>query len=317
MKYVLITGGGGYIGSHICQHLKIQGYIPVILDNWSSGNKRLCKNFITYTGSIKDKSILEQIFCSYDFVSVIHMAAFSNVGESFFKPKDYYDNNVEGTKQLIQIAQSTSSLKSFIFASSCLVYHYNPSRSLNERDSLKPISPYAKTKLLCEDYILKSFQNSSISSIILRLFNVSGLNYNLKYIDFPQQENKVFFKLFSSYKENQIFFIYGNKHPTSDGFCVRDYIHIKDVVSIISSILKQCDNKRDLILNIGSGIETSVKEILKKAQILINKKITYKIVSSKNFEYPIIVSNNIKLQSLGYKINHSKIKNILLSMFNQ
>ena len=322
MSSILVTGGAGYIGSHLAQYLLTQGQKPILLDDLSSGASKTAEKHIFYLGSINDISLLKRIFRLYNISSIIHLAAFSNVKQSIANPQKCYENNIQGTKNLIKAAKTASSLKSFIFASSCLVYKYNKKIKYNEEAYLYPSTPYGESKLRGEEMIRQAFKNSKVSTVILRLFNVCGLGEEagFKINDFPSQKYKVFPQLVSSsyYRSKRTEFkVFGSRHLTYDGYLVRDYVHINDVVPIIYSLLvKSCFKKMNLILNIGSGRGHSVKELITATQNFLNCQIDYKVYSSRIFEHPEIVSDNSKFNSLGYKIKSSKIKDILTSIFD-
>jgi UDP-glucose 4-epimerase len=277
MKKVLITGGAGYIGSFLANKLIKNNYKVSIIDNLSTGRKNLVnKKSIFYKLDLQNKNKIKKIFNKNKFDTVFHLAASLNIQESDNNKKKYFGNNVKVTSFMIDLCNQYN-IKNFIFASSCSVFG-NHNRPVSEEDLKKPISYYAETKLISENEIKKKLIKTKYA--LLRYFNVVGADKKNKIGEINNHDH-----LFKNYsreclKKKPIFKIYGSNYDTHDGSCIRDYIHINDLIDIHMKTLKYLDQKRkNLELNCGYGKGYSVLEICKKfkkktknSQILINER---------------------------------------------
>ena len=307
-KYILVTGGEGYIGRSICSHLINKKKKVVSIDNLSnSTRKNNNKNIIFYKIDIKDKSKLEKLFKIYNFEIVIHLAAKINARESNIKKKEYYSNNYLNGKNLINISKKYNT-KYFLFASSAAVYG-SYKNSFKENDKKKPINAYGKYKLLFENFLSKS----KIIHANLRFFNICGANVESK---IGQINNSgVIKKLCNSGNRNKFFYIYGNNFPTKDGYAVRDYLHINDLNNIIyKSITYMKSNGKSLTINCGSGKGTSIKQLI---HYYPSKKLKFKTKKKVNGDPPEVISKiGLLKKILRYKPKYSSIQNIIKSSMN-
>ena len=307
-KYILVTGGEGYIGRSICAHLLDKDKKVVSIDNLSNSKRRLNnKKIIFYKMNINDKVKLEKIFKIYKFETVIHLAAKIDARESNIKRKEYYSNNYLYGKDLVKIAKKYRT-KYFIFASSAAVYGSHKT-SFKENDEKIPINAYGKYKLLFENFLSKS----KILHANLRFFNISGaiIKLNIGQIN----NTGVVKKLCNSGNKNKTFNVYGNNFPTKDGYSVRDYLHISDLNNIIYKSLSYIKNKsKNLTINCGSGQGTSTKELI---NCYPNKNLKLKIKKKIAGDPPEVISKNELLKkTLRYKPKYSSIKNIVKSSIN-
>ena len=307
-KYILVTGGEGYIGRSICAYLLDKNKKVVSIDKLSH-TKRSWNNKknIFYKMNINDKVKLKKIFKIYRFETIIHLAAKIDARKSNIKRKEYYSNNYLYGKQLVNIAKIYGT-KYFIFASSAAVYG-SYKTSFKENDKKMPINAYGKYKLLFENFLLKS----KILHANLRFFNVSGAITKFKV---GQINNTgVIKKLCNSGIKNKTFNIYGNNFPTKDGYSVRDYLHISDLNNIIYKSLSYIKYKsKNLTINCGSGQGTSIKELI---NFYPNKNLKLKIKKNIAGDPPEVISKNELLKkTLRYRPKYSSIKNILKSSMN-
>lgn len=307
-KYILVTGGEGYIGRSICSYLLTKKKKIISIDNLSNSKRRnFNKNVIFLKINIKNKDKLEKIFKIYKFETVIHLAAKINARESNIKKKEYFSNNFLYGKHLINIAKKHQT-KYFIFASSAAVYG-SYKTSFKESDKKRPINNYGKYKLLFENLLSKS----KILHANLRFFNICGANLSLKIG--PINNTSVIKKLCNSGYKNKFFYIYGNNFLTKDGYGIRDYLHIDDLNNIIYKTITYLKNKnKNLTINCGSGEGTSIKEII---NYYPNKSLKIRIKKRIDGDPPEVVSK-IKLlkRVLRYKPKHSSIQNIIKSSIN-
>lgn len=236
---VLVTGAAGYIGSHVVGELYHKGYRVIALDNLSNGYKEsLNPNILFFHTDIRDLASLRKIFMKHNVSKVIHLAALAIVEESFLRENDYKETNIEGTRNIVLCCEEFG-VRDIIFSSSSTVYgDVNGQRNLTEEDSLQPINPYGHTKRVCEDLIRQSYLNS----IILRYFNVAGAKSDLTNGPRGKGSQRLFFHLAQAALSGTSFTINGDDYPTDDGTCVRDYIHIEDLVDIHMSCLHHLES---------------------------------------------------------------------------
>ena len=260
---ILITGGAGYVGSHITEKLINQKNNIIILDNLEMGHKKLVnKKAIFIKGDIKDKKNLAPILNKYKIETIFHLASYINVEEAEKYKLKYKKNNIQGTKNLL-LACKNSSVKNFIFSSSCSVYG-NVKGSVNESKKLNPQGFYAYTKYEGEELIKKYSKKFNYKYGLLRYFNVAGASDSGKIGEIEKSHGHLIKNLaIQSLKKNPIIGIYGKDYPTKDGTCVRDYIHVVDLASILILGMNYLNKvKKSFIVNCGYGKGYSVKEIV-------------------------------------------------------
>ena len=262
---LLITGGAGYIGSHIAEQLAKKKLNNIyILDNLSTGHKKLINhksNFIK--GDIKNLSLLKKIIKKHKIQTIIHLAAHLNVSEAEKKKVKYYRNNVTGTKNLL-LGCKNSKVKSIIFSSSCAVYG-SVKGSVSEQKKTNPEGYYALTKLKCEELIKHYSKKFNYNFGILRYFNVAGASPSGKIGEIESSYGHLIKNIaIQSLKAKPVINIFGNDYPTKDGTCIRDYIHVSDLANIhIKGIEYLEKNNKSFILNCGYGKGYSVLQIVK------------------------------------------------------
>ncbi|MFL2889335.1 MAG: UDP-glucose 4-epimerase GalE [Pelagibacteraceae bacterium] len=298
MKNVLITGGAGYIGSHITELLIKKKLNIVIIDNLSSGYKRLInKKAKFYNLDINNYIKLKNIIISNDIDSVIHLAANLDVNESQLKPKKYYRNNVLGTFNLIKACKKAN-IKNFIFSSTAAVYK-DKIFKVSELSPVKPKSIYGKTKLKAENLIKKHFKKHNINYVILRYFNIVGSS-NSKKIGQINKYNLLFKNLsIAVLKKKPMINIYGNNYNTKDGTSIRDFIHVSDISNIHFLALSKINKvKKSFTLNCGYGQGRSVLEVVKLFEKISKKKIKINFESRRKADLEQIIANVSKLKKL-------------------
>ena len=310
MNNILITGGAGYIGSHVAERLIKDKFKVFIIDNLSTGSKKLINNKATfYKLDITQTNQVKNILLSRNIDTVIHLAGKLNVLESENHPELYYKNNVQGTKSLLDACKN-SFVNTFIFSSSCTVYG-NKKKFFKENSKKFPISYYGKTKLECENLIKNYFKGNFC---ILRYFNVAGSSASKK-IGQINTNDQLFKKLTSEVlKKKPVFNIYGFDYKTKDGTCVRDYIHINDLVDVHLKVLKKlnCTNK-STIINCGYGYGYSVLQIIKEfMKFTKNKTVTINYLKKRKGDVEIAVANVSKLKKyLYWKPRFNNLKKII------
>jgi len=314
MKNVLVTGGAGYIGSHVVEKLIKKKIKAIIVDNLSTGYKSLInKKAFFYLCDIKNFKKLNKIFKKHNISSVIHLAASLSVGESEKKPKKYYLNNVLGTKNVIKCCNQNN-VKNLIFSSTCAVYK-DQMKIVKESSKVKPKSIYGKTKLAAEKLIKNNLNKKRINYAILRYFNVAGASESGK-IGQISRGDQLFKNLsISAIKAKPKINIYGGDYRTKDGTCIRDYIHISDIAKIHLLVLKKINKlKKSIILNCGYGDGISVLEAVKEFQKITKKKFNIQIKNRRKGDMEEIIADASKIKKfLKWKPKKNSLNNIVKS----
>jgi len=314
MNNILVTGGAGYIGSHVAERLINLKKKVFIIDNLSTGHKKLInKKAKFFFCDIKNFKRVERIIRDNKIQSVIHLAASLSVGESQKKPKKYYENNVQGTRNIVKACR-LNSVKNFVFSSTCAVYKDGISL-VKENSILKPKSVYGSTKLSCEKLIIDKLKDKKISYTILRFFNVAGASVSGK-IGQISKGDQLFKNLSIAVKKKKPKInIYGNDYDTEDGTCVRDYIHVSDISLIHILALKRISKlKKSLILNCGYGKGISVLDAVKEFEKQIKKNIKIKYKKRRKGDMKKIIADNKKIKKfLKWKPNKNSLSKIVKS----
>jgi len=313
MNNILITGGAGYIGSHITKKINKKKKNIFIVDNLSTGYKSLInKKSKFYKININNLKELKKIIKKNRIDSIIHLAASASISDNQNDKKLFYKNNVEGTSNLINACRG-SSVKSFVFSSTAAVYK-GSNKKVTELSKIEPKSVYGTTKLKAEKIIIKNLKKLKINYAILRYFNVVGASQSKKIG--PLNKNDTLFKNISTsiFKKNTDIKIYGNNFNTKDGTCIRDYIHVSDLSEIHIKILKKIEKvKKSVILNCGYGNGISVKQVVDRfikiskrdANIIILNKRPADIISSiaNNDNLKTFIKWKPKYNNLNFIIN--------------
>lgn len=263
--YIIVTGGAGYIGSHTCKTLHQSGYIPVVMDDLSSGSKEFVKWGPLEEGNILDKDWIFSVFDKYHPKAVMHFAAKISVDESINDPLSYYHVNFSGSLNLLDAIRHFK-VKIFIFSSSCSVYGNPINIPVDETHPLNPLCPYARTKLFFEEALKDCSKAYGFNYGILRYFNAAGCDKDME--SGFTKDNKSFISIATKASlERKPLNIFGNDYDTRDGTCIRDFIHVADLadahVLTLNHIIKKNES---LLLNLGSEKGYSIKEVVQELQ---------------------------------------------------
>jgi UDP-glucose 4-epimerase len=273
-RSVLVTGGAGYIGSHVALYCKKEGYQVVILDNYSQGQELLFFDALIVKGDYGDADLLDKLFTKYSFEAVFHCGAAAVVGASAASPLFYYENNVSQTVTLLQAMVKHNILR-FIFSSSCAVYGIPQTDFLSEDHSLNPANPYGQTKLMIEEILSDCADAYGMEFVILRYFNACGVAPGSGLTEKHIPETHIIPILLCSAYLKIPFHIFGTNYNTPDGTCIRDYIHVSDIAAAHYKALKHLEKRRPSdIFNLGTGKGWSVKEVIEVVENVTQQKIT-------------------------------------------
>jgi len=313
-KNILITGGAGYIGSHISEILVKNKKKLFIVDNLSTGYRKLInKKAKFFKINISNKKKLRSIIINNKIDSVIHLAASLIIGVGERYPKLYYKNNVLGTKSLISACIGTT-VKNFIFSSTAAVYK-DGLYKVTEKSKVRPKSIYGKTKLKAEKLIINQCKKNQINYGILRYFNIVGSSPSGK-IGLINKGDHLF-KNFSmqTYKKKPVFKIYGTNYNTKDGTCIRDFIHVSDIAEIHSKVLEKINKlNKSKILNCGYSKGISVKQVAKEFKKYANKNLKIIEMPRRKGDLTKIIALNKNLNKfIRWRPKFNKLKTMVKS----
>mgnify|MGYP001421045314 CR=1 FL=1 len=317
MKF-LVTGGAGYIGSHMVKFLRSKKHYVTIFDNLSTGKKKFVQNYDFVNIDLLDIEKLDRELSKRKFDAVFHFAALSIVDDSQLKPKKYYRNNVIGTKNLVN-TMIKYNLNNFIFSSSASVYGNPKGIKIKETHPKIPISNYGKNKLKIEIFLKKIGINKNFKSISFRYFNAAGADPSAKIGEDHKPETHLIPSVLNSIRNKKIYFpIYGNDYDTKDGTCIRDYIHVNDIVKAHYLGLKKFKDKKCILqYNIGTETGYSVLEVLRVIEKVTKFKIRNIIKKRRQGDSPILIANCKKIRKeLNWKPKYKNINKIISTAWN-
>ena len=314
MKNILVTGGAGYIGSHITESLLRQDFNVFIVDDLSTGFKKLInKKAKFFKIDINDYYKINKIIKKNNIDSIIHLAAKTNIKEAEKKPKIYHRSNVEGTLNLIKASKYTN-VKNFLFSSTCAVYT-DKVIHVKETSKTKPKGIYGLTKLKGENLIKKHLKDKKKNYAILRYFNVAGSSPS-KRVGQINKADQLFKNLSLAIKKKKpIFNIYGNNYDTIDGTCIRDFIHVSDLADIhIKVLIKINNSNKSTVVNCGYGKGISVLEIINEFKKFTKNKVKINYKEKRRGDRVEIVANVNKLRKfIKWKPKFSNLSKMVKS----
>jgi len=272
--HILVTGGAGYIGSHACKALAAEGFVPVAYDNLSTGWADAVRFGPLVQGDLMDRAVLDEAFARYQPVAVMHFAALSLVGESMRDPAKYWRTNVNGSLNLIE-ASVAAGVKNFVFSSTCATYGDQDGVTLEENTPQMPINAYGGSKLAIE-LMLRDFDKShGLNSVIFRYFNVAGADPDGDVGEQHQPETHLIPLMLDAIEgKRPALTVFGEDYPTPDGTCVRDYVHVCDLVDAhVLGLRWLQDGKGSRVFCLGSGQGFSVREVIEASRAVTNRDV--------------------------------------------
>ncbi len=315
---ILLTGGAGYIGSHVVLSLLDGGNKVTIIDNLISGNKEILpENINFYNCNINNKEKIKEIIHSSNFDVLMHFAGFIKVEESVSNPKKYFENNTINSITLFETCLENN-LKNIIFSSTAAVYGSpKNNKPISENELLQPLNPYGESKMKSENYLLKN--KDKLNSIILRYFNVAGADSKLR-AGLISDEATHLIKIISEVAvgKREKILVYGNDYQTADGTAIRDYIHVSDLADIHVEAAKYLlKDHQSNIFNCGYGKGYSVLDVINEANIITNGKIKFEFSKRRPGDSENLVSNVSKISKhINWKPKYDNLKEIIESSIN-
>lgn len=314
----MVVGGAGYIGSHMCKCLAKNGYIPIILDNLDFGHQEAVKWGTFVKGSLADSKLLNQIFSDFHIAAVMHFAAFCYVGESVLQPSRYYRNNVANTLSLLETMVKRK-VSNIIFSSSCATYGEPEHLPITEQHPQNPINPYGRSKLMVEQ-ILDDFSAAyGLESVVLRYFNAAGADPECELgEDHTPETHLIPLILQTALGKRESILVFGDNYPTKDGTCIRDYIHIVDLVNAhLLALERLLNGLPGGKYNLGNGSGYSVKEVIETAQNVTGRSIPVRIVEKRPGDPSVLVGSGEKAANeLGWKPEFPDLYSIIKTAWN-
>lgn len=316
---ILVTGGAGYIGSHTALELIRAGYDVVIADSLVTGHlNAIPEGARFYRGDIRDIDFLNGLFQSESIDAVIHFAAFSLVGESVSNPLKYYENNIYGTKVLLE-AMVANGVKRIVFSSTAATYGEPENIPILETDRTCPTNPYGETKLAMEKMFKWTAQAHGMSYVSLRYFNACGADQcgHIGEAHNPESHLIPLILQVPNGKREAIS-IYGTDYDTPDGTCIRDYIHVTDLASAhILAVEYLLRGGESDIFNLGNGVGYSVREVIETARTVTGHPIPAVEVERRAGDPARLVASSEKARRvLGWRPTHDSLEEIISSAWN-
>ncbi|WP_207101517.1 UDP-glucose 4-epimerase GalE [Paracoccus shandongensis] len=271
---VLVTGGAGYIGSHACKALAAAGYVPVTLDNLSTGWRDAVKFGPLVQADLLDRAALDAAFAEHRPLAVLHFAALSQVGEAMAEPGKYWRNNVTGSLNLIEAAIHAGCLD-FVFSSTCATYGDRDGEVLDEDTPQAPLNAYGASKRAIEDMLVDFGASHGLRSVIFRYFNVAGADPDGEVGEHHRPETHLIPLILDAVDgKRAALTVHGTDYPTPDGTCIRDYVHVMDLVDAhVKGLewLRAGQGSRVFCLGTGSGF--SVREVVDATRHVTNRPV--------------------------------------------
>lgn len=311
---ILICGGAGYIGSHAVKELVAKNEEVIVLDNLSTGHEEAVHpKAILYQGDLRDEVILRTIFTEHKIDTVMHFAASSLVGESVEKPIEYYENNVSAAIKLLKVMKEFE-INEFIFSSTAATYGEVHQNLITEDTPTFPTNPYGDTKLAIEKLLKWYSQSSDFKYKVFRYFNVAGASGDSTIgEDHTPETHLIPIVLEVALGKRNEIKVFGNDYSTEDGTCIRDYIHVEDLVEAhILGIHHLREKNESDIYNLGNGLGFSVLDIITSAKNVTGKDINYSIAERRPGDPARLVASSEKAQKvLGWSPKYPSIESII------
>lgn len=316
---ILVLGGAGYIGSHTVYELIDRGEDVVIIDNLETGHiEAVHEKARFYKGDIRDRAFLDSVFAKEKIDAVIHFAANSLVGESMVDPLKYYDNNLCGTKVLLE-AMVAHGIDKIVFSSTAATYGEPERVPILESDKTEPTNTYGETKLSMEKMFKWTSKAHNLRYVSLRYFNACGAHESGKIGEAHNPESHLIPLILQVPNgQRESIAIFGEDYDTKDGTCVRDYIHVTDLAQAhILAVKYLAEGGESNIFNLGNGVGFTVKEVIDSARKVTGHEIKA-VVSPRRAGDPaqLIASSDKARTILGWKPEHADLEEIIKSAWN-
>jgi len=314
-RAILVTGGAGYIGAHCCKALSDAGYLPVCVDDFSSGNRSFVKWGPLVVGNVRDTALIRETIASHRIAAVMHFAAFSQVGESVVDPQKYYSNNVGGTLSLLAAMRETG-CNHLVFSSTGAVYGNAGRDPISEDAAGSPVNPYGASKWMIEQILADYRSAYQLRSTCLRYFNASGAEKSASIGEFRDPETHLIPRAMMALQGYVgDFAIFGEDYDTPDGTAVRDYIHVEDLAAAHLLALKaMMGGSTGGAFNLGTGSGYSVREVVAAVEKAAGRKLPLVAKPRRAGDPPVLVADpSLARKTLGFHPIVSDLETIVRS----
>jgi UDP-glucose 4-epimerase len=312
-KTILITGGAGFVGSHVNKMLNKQGYQTIVFDNLSRGNIKAVRYGTFVKGDLGNATELDQLFTKHHIDALMHFAALIDVRESVVDPAKYYINNFSYTLNLLE-AMRKHNVKIFIFSSSAAVYGYPQRERISETHPCNPINPYGKTKLMVEHCLQDYNKAYGLKYVSLRYFNAAGGDPDGEIKNYQSKPtNLIPIALQSLKSKDGSLTIHGTDYPTPDGTCVRDYVHVNDLGNAhILALEKLLSGGNSESYNLGNEKGCSVREVVEAIESVTSKKVNVIEGPPRAGDPPFLIAESKKVRKeLGWQPNFPDLDSMI------
>jgi UDP-glucose-4-epimerase GalE len=303
MKTVIVTGGAGYIGSHMVQALRRAGYRPVSVDNLSQGHPAAVFNADLLVEDLADRGAVRAILRRHRPSAIVHLAASCRVEESVENPLLYYRNNVSATLTLLELALE-SGVPRFVFSSTAAVYGEPETFPIPETHPTRPLNPYGWSKLMGEQLLLDASRAYGIGAVVLRYFNAAGGDPEAGLGEDHRPETHLLpLAVRAALSGEQPLTVHGTDYDTRDGSCVRDYVHVSDLTEAHLLGLKHLEQEGESgVFNLGTGTGTSVLELLAEVEAVTGAPVPRQTGPRRAGDPAVLVASGAKAKSvLGWE----------------
>ena len=313
MTNILVTGGAGYIGSHACKALRDAGFVPITYDNLVTGWEQAVKFGPFEQGDLQDRARLDAVFAKYQPAAVMHFAALSQVGEAMGQPGRYWRNNVGGSLSLLQAAVDAGCLN-FVFSSTCATYGDQDNVVLDETAAQHPLNAYGASKRAIEDMLVDFEAAHGLKHVIFRYFNVAGADPEAEVGEFHRPETHLVPLVLDAIDgKRAALTVFGEDYDTPDGTCIRDYVHVCDLVDAhVLGLRWLQDDKGSRVFNLGTGAGFSVREVMQAAEAVTGKPVPHVIGDRRAGDCTKLVSGSTRaVAELGWEPKRSDMATMI------
>lgn len=315
---ILVTGGAGYIGSHLVKRLQDQNKEVVVFDNFEKGHKWAVKDVQVVEGDLRNEKDIDYVFENYKIDEVYHFAAFSLVGESMKEPYKYFKNNISGTLNLLNSMQKHKS-RYIVFSSTAAVYGEPKIVPITEDQPKNPTNIYGQSKLMVEEILNWYSKLDIIRYVALRYFNAAGAYFDGSIGEVHEPETHLIpLVLETALGKRDKLYVYGDDYPTKDGTPIRDYIHVMDLIEAHILAMKWMkENEKSDVFNLGNGQGFSVLEVIKASEKVTSKKINYQVVERRPGDPAVLIASSKKAEEiLNWHPQHKELEKIISDAWN-
>jgi UDP-glucose 4-epimerase len=311
---ILVTGGAGYVGSHVVRHLVASGHNAIVYDNLRAGHRAAVGDVMLVEGDILDRERLTRCLRIHEFDAVMHFAAHAYVGESVKDPAKYWINNVVGTISLLDAMRDTG-VGTIVFSSTCATYGVPERVPILESMAQRPVNPYGFTKFAIERVLSDYHRAYGLKYATLRYFNACGAALDGSIGEHHDPETHLIpLALEVALGKRPHVDVFGTDYPTRDGTCIRDYIHVEDLATAHTAALDRLGVQNEVRLNLGTGRGVSVREIVEACRTVSGHAVPVRETARRAGDPPELVADASTAKTvLGWRAAHTSIERIIES----